>query len=157
MASNVPGHTELIDGVIYEVSPRSPARANAVLKLAERLRFGLDPALHAVQVQDPIAVAGWKGPHAPEVDVAVLKKKAWYATTPDASDTLAAIEVSDTTYIDDRNVKVPLYLAAGISAWIINIPKRTVEAYGPENREFRDGGSFEVLGVAIPVSDLFEP
>jgi Uma2 family endonuclease len=154
MASNVPGHTELIDGVIYEVSPRNPPHIHAVRVLARYLIRGLDPDIYAVQVQDPIAVAGWKGPHAPEVDVAVVRNK-WYATTTDAADTLAALEVADTTYMDDRNVKIPLSEAAGIPAWIVNIPDRKVESYGAQRREYRDGEVFEVLGVAIPVSELF--
>ena len=81
----------------------------------------------------------------------------WYATTTEAPDTLAAIEVADTTYLDDRNVKIPLYEAAGIPAWIVNIPDREVESCGAKRREYRDGEVFEVLGVVIPVSELFEP
>jgi Uma2 family endonuclease len=154
MASGVPGHTELVDGVIYEVSPRNPPHINAVRTLNEYLVHGLDRAIYAVQVQDPIALAGWKGPHAPEVDVAVVRKKR-YETIPEAADTFAAIEVSDSTYLDDRNVKIPLYSAAGIPAWIVNIPERKVESYGPERRDYHEGETFEVLGVEIPVSDLF--
>ena len=154
MASGVPGHTELVDGVIYEVSPRKPPHILAVRVLARYLNRELDPELYAVQIQDPIAVAGWKGPHAPEVDVAVVRNKR-YETTTEASDTLAAIEVADTSYLDDRNVKIPLYLAAGIPAWIVNISERKVESYGPERGDYHDGESFEVLGVTIPVSELF--
>jgi hypothetical protein len=95
-----------------------------------------------------------EGPHAPEVDVAVVRNRR-YETTTEAIDTLAAIEVADASYLDDRNVKIPLYIAAGIPAWIVNIPERRVESYGPERRDYREGESFEVLGVAIPVSDLF--
>jgi hypothetical protein len=154
MASGVPGHTELVDGVIYEVSPRNPPHIHAVRVLIEHLGRGLDWNTYAIQVQDPIAVAGWKGLHAPEVDVAVVRKKR-YETIPEAPDTFAAIEVSDTSYLDDRNVKIPLYIAAGIPAWIVNISERKVESYGPQRRDYHEGESFEVLGVAIPVSDLF--
>lgn len=154
MASAVPGHTELVDGVIYEVSPRNPPHINAVRVLIEYLARDLDWNTYAIQVQDPIAVAGWKGLHAPEVDVAVVRNKR-YETTTEAVDTLAAIDVADTSYLDDRNVKIPLYIAAGIRAWIVNIPERKVESYGPERRDYHEGESFEVLGVAIPVSALF--
>jgi Uma2 family endonuclease len=156
MALNAPGHTELIDGVIYEVSPSKPPHVYAIRKLKDYLRFGLDRDVYAIQGQGPIAVAGWKGPHAPEIDVAVIRNR-WYATTPDATDTLAAIEVSDATYVDDRNVKIPLYEAAGIPAWIVNIPARQVESFGADRRIYRDGETFEILGVPIPVSELFEP
>ena len=154
MASNIPGHTELIDGVVHDVSPRNPAHAHAVQVLAEYLFDGLDRTIYKVQVQDPVAVAGWKGPHAPEVDVAILHRKQ-YTTTPDATNTLAVLEVADTTYKDDRDVKIPLYEAAGIPAWIVNVPQRTVEFYGSERSDYHEGEVFEVLGVAIPVSELF--
>jgi Uma2 family endonuclease len=156
MASNVPGHTELIDGVIYEVSPTNPAHVYAIRKLEDYLRLGLDLKTYGVQTHCPIAVAGWKGPHAPEIDVVVVRNK-WYATTTDATDTLAALEVPETTCIDDRKIKMPLYEAAGIPAWIVNIPDRKVESYGSDRRVYRDGGIFAVLGVTIPVSELFEP
>lgn len=154
MASGVPGHTELVDGVIYEVSPRNPPHVHAVRVLIEYLVHGLDRNIYAVQVQDPIAIAGRKGPHAPEIDLAVVRKKR-YETIPEAADTFAAIEVSGATYLDDRNVKIPLYTAAGIPAWIVNIPERKVEFYGPERRDYHEGQTFEVLGVSIPVSELF--
>jgi Uma2 family endonuclease len=153
MASGVPGHTELVDGVIYEVSPRNPPHSNAVRVLIEYLAHGLDRNVYAIQVQDPIAVAGWKGHHAPEIDLAVVFKKR-YETIPEAADTFAAIEVSDTTYLDDRNVKIPLYAAAGIPAWIVNIPERRVEFYGPERRDYHEGEIFEILDVVIPVAEL---
>ena len=156
MGSNVPGHTELIDGVIYDVSPQSPEHANAIEALNGLLCQGLDLNSYSIRIQSPIAVAGWTGPHAPEVDLVVIKKKEWYETTPEASDTLAAIEVSDTTYKYDRNHKIPLYIAVGIPAWIVNISKRQVESY-PEERIYRDGEMFDALGVSIPVSRLFKP
>jgi hypothetical protein len=60
-------------------------------------------------------------------------------------------------YVDDRNAKIPLYEAAGIPAWIVNISARQVESFGADRRIYRDGETFEVLGVPIPVSELFEP
>ncbi len=54
-----------------------------------------------------------------------------------------------------RNIKIPLYIAAGIPAWIVNIPERKVEFYGSQRRDYREGETFEVLGVSIPVWDLF--
>jgi hypothetical protein len=57
--------------------------------------------------------------------------------------------------MEDRNVKIPLYEAAGIPAWIVNIPDRKVESFGAQPREHRDGEVFELLGVAIPVSEPF--
>ena len=51
MASGVPGSTELVDGVIYEVSPRKPPHILAVRVLARYLNRELDPELYAVPIQ----------------------------------------------------------------------------------------------------------
>src|SRR2546429_6719221 len=40
-------------------------------------------------------------------------------------DVLLIIEVSDSTILSDRNVKMPLYARAGIpEAWLVNLPKK---------------------------------
>ena len=157
MASNLPGRTELIDGVVYEVSPQNPAHANAIDVLNKTLSRALDLDIYSVRTETPIAVAGWRGPHAPEIDVVVIHAREWYENTPEAADTLVAIEVSDTTYRDDRDVKIPLYQSAGIEAWILNIPKRQVESFDNTPRIYHDGETFEIHGVSIPVSKLFRP
>lgn len=43
------------------------------------------------------------------------------------------IEVADTSVEKDRNIKLPLYAAAGIpEAWLVNLPEETVEVHtGP--------------------------
>jgi Uma2 family endonuclease len=153
MASNVPGHTELIGGVIYDVSPANPPHANAVVFLHEHLTLNLDRTTYQVRQTQPLAIAGWTGREAPEPDIAVVRRRE-YVRHPTADDTVAVLEVSDTTYLYDRNVKIPLYEAAEIPAWIVNITERKVEFYGPKRREYRDGETFEVLGVSISVSDV---
>jgi Uma2 family endonuclease len=40
------------------------------------------------------------------------------------------IEVSDTTLVYDRGVKLPLYARAGIGeVWIVDLPGETIERY----------------------------
>jgi Uma2 family endonuclease len=47
------------------------------------------------------------------------------------------IEVSDTTLVYDRTVKLPLYAEAGIpEVWIVNLPEQQIEVY----REAGPGG-----------------
>jgi hypothetical protein len=52
---------------------------------------------------------------------------------PTAADASASIEVSDSTYDDDRYPKIPLYVDAGVPAWIVNTKQR-------QNRVLRCGG-----------------
>jgi hypothetical protein len=154
--------TELLAGIVYDVSPRHESHRYAVRELTRILIQGLPQARYALQVQDAVAVPGWEGADAPEIDVAVLARKT-YRPGPTSADAFAFVEVSHTTYRVDRGYKIPLYVKAGVPAWIVNIDLRQVEFYGStadlnlkHGRIVAEGKSFEVLGVAIAVSDLFD-
>jgi hypothetical protein len=162
MKLDVPGRTELIGGVISVVSPKNTPHGFAI----RHLNAVLTPAIgkigdrYAISIQDPIAVAGWHGPHAPEIDVAVVDRKR-YTQTPSADDSLAFVEVSDSTYADDKRVKIPLFVAANVPTWHVNIPDRQVEYYERDAdlaapRIFRVQDTFDILGVPFCVRDLFE-
>jgi len=104
-----------------------------------------------VQARDAIAVPGWNGRDAPEVDVAVIAKR-YYGPMPTSADAFALIEVSDMTYGDSRRVKIPLYVNAGVPAWIVNISKRRLEFYGDvgdlaleHGRAFGDRDQIDIL------------
>ena len=84
-----------------------------------------------------------------------------YAQTPNAADSHAFIEVSDTTYADDKTTKIPLYVAAKVPTWYVNIPDRLVEFYDRDAalespRIYDEAETIDVLGVVIRVADLFE-
>ncbi len=162
MTADFSGRTELLGGDVYDVSPRNEPHRYAVRMLADMLSRSLDRK-YVVQAQDAIAVKGWHGNDAPEIDVAVIDRR-FYDPMPTAEDAHAFIEVSDTTYRDDRRVKVPMYVRAGVPTWIVNIPARTIEFYGtpddlalPNGHVFGERESIEVLGVSIAVADLFAP
>jgi len=162
MTLDIEERTELLGGTIYDVSPRYEPHRYAVRKLNQILSAGI-PSGQIVSCQDAVAVSGSKGRDAPEVDVAVLVDRI-YEPVATAADALALIEVSDTTYRSDRHYKIPLYVNAGVPAWILNIPLRQVESYAsPADLELPHGNvvgehdSFDVLGVTIPVARLLVP
>jgi hypothetical protein len=116
--------------------------------------------IYEISIQDPIAVDGWHGLHAPEIDVAVIDRKR-YMQTPSSCDSHAFVEVSDSTYADDKKIKIPLYVVARVPTWHVNIPDRQVEFYERDAdlvapRIFRVQDTFDILGVPIRVRDLFE-
>jgi hypothetical protein len=154
--------TELLAGAVYDVSPRHEPHRHAVRQLCRALVHGLFEGPYDVQIQDAVAVPGWQGRDAPEVDVSVIARKK-YRLGPTSADAYALIEVSHTTYALDRGYKIPLYVAAGVPAWIVNIELRQVEFYdSPEDLELPHGhvvpedGSFSILGVTIAVAELFD-
>lgn len=104
---------------------------------------------------------GWEGPWGPEPDIAVLDDKT-HTKTPTAENAAAIIEVSDSSYAWDRKHKIPLYVGSGVPTWQVNLNDRQVEYYAsPESLDkpqiFREGETFEVLGVRIAVAYLLLP
>jgi hypothetical protein len=160
LALDIPGRTELIEGVIYDVAAKHEPHILAVSRLIKILNRGLDDGL-IVRGQDPIALSGWTGTGDPEIDIVVARDKV-YATRATAKDAFAFAEVSDTTYSDDRKVKIPLCVATGVPTWHVNIPNRQVEFYASGASSatptsiFVVGETFRILGVEIGVADLFE-
>jgi hypothetical protein len=157
------GRTELLGGVIYRVSPKNEPHSYAVKVLAKILIRALGDE-YEVRIRDHVAVPDWRGKNAPEIDVAILKS-GFYEPGPTAAEACAFIEVSHTTYggkMGDRNYKIPLYVRAGIPAWIVNIAKRQVECYAapddlalPHGRIATESETIDILGVSIPVASLF--
>jgi hypothetical protein len=161
MALTIEARTELLAGVIYDVSPRNEPHRHAVRRLNSALARGLGEE-YVVQIQDAVAVPDWQGKDAPEIDVAVLRNGI-YRPVPTAADAAAFIEVSDSTYAADREYKIPLYVSAGVPSYIVNIAKRQVEVYASEEDLAAEHGrilsgpdTLEILGVAIPVAVLFD-
>ena len=161
MTLSIEVRTELLGGVIYDVSPRNEPHRQAVRELHRALAHGMFGSEYIIQSQDAVAVPDWQGKDAPEIDVAVLRHKT-YRPGPTAADALAFIEVSDTTYAVDRKYKIPMYVAADVPSYIVNIPLRQVEFYGllqdleaEHGRTFTERDTLEILGVAIPINVLF--
>lgn len=115
-------HVELLDGVLVEMSPQSPAHFLVIMRLTRHFA--------AVErwwtgVQGPLEV---DPDSAPEPDVAVYAQEPPAGQHPRTAE--VAIEVAVSSQLIDRNVKGPKYARAGILAyWLIDVPARTVEVY----------------------------
>ncbi len=133
---------ELLDGQIVEMTPIGPGHAGCVAALTGLVaRLVGDRAV--VWVQNPVLL----GPRSePQPDVAVLRARAdTYRTAhPEPRDVLLVIEVAETSFEHDRDVKIPLYVAAGVpEVWLVNLPADAVALY-------RDPGpqGYATLGTA---------
>jgi Uma2 family endonuclease len=125
---------ELIHGVLIEMPPIGDDHIFVTNVLARALTLGLgDAAL--VSVQNPVRLGERL---MPQPDIAVLSPELGRQRRgPLAEDALLIIEVSDTTLVYDRTVKLPLYAEAGIpEVWIVNLPEQQIEVY----REAGPGG-----------------
>lgn len=113
---------ELLDGVLVEMSPHSPAHATVMRRLTRH--FAAAPAWWT-QVQLPIETPP---DSEPEPDLAVLADE----PPPDRHPRTAelVIEVAVSSQRVDRDVKAAKYARAAIPTyWLIDIPARTVEVY----------------------------
>lgn len=111
---------ELLEGLIVEMSPKSPAHVTVVGRL---LRHFATAPRWWLQVQDPIEVAP---DSEPEPDLAV------FAGPPPPGQhqhtALLVIEVAVSSHMIDRNVKARQYARAGVPAyWLVDVPGRAVE------------------------------
>jgi Uma2 family endonuclease len=111
---------ELLEGLIVEMSPLSPAH-NAVVTMLMR-HFAAAPQWW-LQVQSSIEVP----PNAePEPDLVVAAHKP--PPGQHLKSALLVVEVAVSSLMIDRNVKAELYARAGIPTyWLVDVPGRTVE------------------------------
>jgi Uma2 family endonuclease len=123
--------TELIDGEIVCMSPIGGPHVEAVMKL-NHLLVNAAGAEWRVSVQNPISLP----PHAePQPDFSLVRARRYGRSLPRAEDVLLVIEVSDSSLAYDREIKLPLYAAAGIvEAWIIDINSGAIVRYRQPER-----------------------
>ncbi|MCB0571194.1 MAG: Uma2 family endonuclease [Phaeodactylibacter sp.] len=125
---------ELIDGEIIEMSPIKSSHADCVDKLSEWLIIQLHQ--HAVvRVQNPITLDVLSEPE-PDLAVVIRKPGGYKDAHPAPKEVLLLIEVADTSLEKGRNIKLPLYAAAGIpEAWLVNLPEQTIEVHTEPSAE----------------------
>ena len=119
---------ELIHGEIIKKSPIGSKHAAVVDRINNLLKMHLSDQL-IIRVQNPVKINDL---NEPEPDISLLRfKDDYYAEKhPEPKDILLVIEVSDTTFSYDKEVKLPLYAAAGIPEfWLINIDKQEIEVH----------------------------
>lgn len=154
---------ELIGGEVLEMSPIGSRHAAHVNRLNRWLALALGEQV-IVSVQNPVRLDDF---NEPEPDLAVLKPRDdFYADAhPGASDVLLLVEVSDSSLVFDRKIKLPLYASHGIpEVWVVNLIEGVIEVlrepagrhYGTSFKLSRtDELSCEALrGLKIPVRDI---
>lgn len=131
-------HIELLDGLVLDVSPKSPPHAMVLEALVEHLaRCGL-----RMRVQSPLRIP----PDCePEPDIALLARRPPAGRHPTTA--LLVVEVAVTSHRLDRGRKAERYAQAAIPTyWLVDVPGRAVEvrtgpgAHGYERCEtYREG------------------
>ncbi|MCG8390641.1 MAG: Uma2 family endonuclease [Cytophagales bacterium] len=139
---------ELIYGEIIEMSPIGNKHASVVDRLNKTLNNTIGDT-GIIRVQGPVRINDL---NEPEPDLTLLKlKEDYYADAhPTANDVLVIIEVSDTTYQYDREIKSPLYASAEIPEfWLVNVEKKEVEVYTSPAK-----GAYKKMEIFYPEDTL---
>ena len=119
---------ELIDGEIVEMTPIGHRHTACVLAVSGLLTRTLgDRAL--LSSQNPLLMPRNTEP---QPDLVLLRPplRQYWARLPLAADVLLLVEVAETSYRFDREIKVPLYAAVGVpEVWIVDLTRNVVEVF----------------------------
>ena len=128
---------ELIEGEIVQMSPIGSTHAGTVRRSAAFLNRLLGESV-IVSVQDPVRLSDFSEPQ-PDISLLKPRKDFYSASHPTAEDVLVVIEVADTSFNYDRNVKLPLFARSRIrEAWLIVLPKNVIEVHSqPRNGKYQ--------------------
>lgn len=144
---------ELIEGEIVDMTPIGWRHQARVDHLAELFRDLTGRAI--LRVQGSI----WLSERSePQPDLVLLRRREDYYADGGAgpADVLLVVEVSDTSLVHERDLKVPLYAAAGIpEVWIVDLNGDAIAVYrDPGARGYRDvrtlRGSEQLSPQAFP-------
>ena len=135
---------ELLNGSIVPTTA-NPPHATVVRELTETLTLVfVDVA--KVDVQNPLRLSqDLDDRQLPVPDMMLLARRD-YADHPQPEDVYLLIEVSDTTLLKDRGVKLPLYAEAGVDeVWLFNLANKHLAVYTePQGEVYRTRRTLEL-------------
>jgi Uma2 family endonuclease len=154
---------ELIRGEIVPKMAIGDAHSACVDRLNFRLSQGI-VGQASVRIQNPVILSDSE----PEPDVSLARFRPDFYQTgrPRPADVLLLIEVADSTFADDRDVKSPLYAENGIPEyWIVNLNDDTVHVFRDpkpngawgSTQQLTRGGTLTIAtlpGVSLAVNDV---
>jgi Uma2 family endonuclease len=161
---------ELLAGYLVEKMPHNPPHDGTVGRIGRRL-MRLLPDEWLLRVQSSIVLRGSQ----PEPDLAVVRgpEETYFERHPEPRDIALLIEVADSSLLDDRRKKGPIYAWDHVVLyWVVNVRDRRIEVYtqpvagkSPRYRRrqvYTDGQVIQlVLGghatIQVPVRDLLPP
>lgn len=149
---------ELLDGLLVEMSPKTPEHERAISALAEWLLPSLDRGRYRVGIASPLTLADGSEP---EPDVTVVERDAPAPYHPATA--ALVIEVAVSSQRRDLVVKAPKYAAAGVPVYLVCDldARRVIEHTDPTAggyRSVREVGRLDprLAGVTpLDVRDVF--
>lgn len=125
---------ELIEGELIDMAPIGSKHMGLVTRLARLLMRAVGDAA-IVSVQNPLALPPRSEP---QPDILLLKPRFddYMSALPTPADVLLLIEVADTSFAYDRDIKLPLYARHGVAeSWLFDIEGRRLEVHSQPGAE----------------------
>jgi Uma2 family endonuclease len=124
---------ELIEGLILDMSPKSPAHENVISYLMRRLFAGLDLDRYEIRAAAPLSI----GDSEPEPDLIVFEHDVPRPYHPETA--ALVVEVSVSSQRRDLRVKPSVYAKAGVSMyWVVDLDgQRAVSHSDPVDGVYR--------------------
>ena len=136
---------ELIDGEIVDMPPMGSRHGGTGDLLLHRFMKAIGDAA-ILSSQRPLILGRYS---APQPDLMLLRPRSdfYRRSNPTPADVLLVLEISDSTWRYDREIKAPLYAQHGVSdLWIANVRKQELHCF----RGLRHGEFAEVVTVTNP-------
>lgn len=131
---------ELIEGVLHRMSPRGPRHAECLRRLL-RVFITTLAGRAEVSAQDPITIPASGSEPEPDLTLVVPREGGYGDRHLLPSEVLLVVEIAETSLQEDRELKLPVYAAAGIEEfWIANLVDDQIEVYR-EPVALPDGGA----------------
>lgn len=119
---------ELLEGEILAMSPIGPRHAAAVRRLDRTLTRLLGERT-LISVQCPVAIPDWSEPN-PDLALLVPRADFYAEAHPLPRQVQVLIEVADSSFTFDTQIKAPMYAKAGIrELWIVDLNADRVLVY----------------------------
>ena len=147
--------TELIEGEICDMPPIGCRHSATVAWLHWHLTKVVGDRAWVVE-QYPLRLSRHSEPQ-PDLMVLRSRRGVYSDAHPTARDVLLLIEVSDSTWLYDREVKMPLYAAYGVQqAWLVDLGVSQLTCYsGPHGGAFVEQTSTQNPGpLVVPSLDI---
>ncbi len=141
---------ELLNGSIVPMTV-SPPHATVVRELTKTLSLAFLEVAE-LDVQNPLRLStDLDDRQLPIPDLMLLAQRG-YTDHSQPEDVYLLIEVSDTTLLKDRKVKLPLYAAAGVGeVWLFNLANKRLEVYTePLDEVYRTRRTLELSERVAP-------
>lgn len=137
---------ELIDGEIVDMPPMGSRHGGTGDLLIHRFMKAVGDAA-IVSSQRTLVLGRYD---APEPDLMLLRPRAdfYRRSHPTPAEIVLVIEISDSTWRYDREIKAPLYAQHGISDfWIVNLRQQELHCF----RSPRHGEFTEIVSITAPI------